>query len=342
MELQFHSNEDGNVRKMTLIENKPIYMMDFMGCIQYIATFKEYLAFENSNIVHIFHLLNDGIFTDEFKIEMRDKIEPNKNLKYVFENTNVEFVSSNNCFEREQHINLEYAKRQLEWMNDKLQMASQNLKLHLDYIFDFEEGSVIETFHAKWEPTFLLLCLFRENHCISSLTLNVYTNNRNSSTLTMDSKTNKLDERKGYNTLLRAVAIIISKHLDERIYQIESEAINAISAYTMICKFNAIAQNVYEGEETIDYCSLSKSKEKRMEELTNQINENMNFYSMGLITYLELTDANVDNAKRIFEEWIDKTKAVINGGLKKRARKKSKIKFTPKSKAKSKQKTRKA
>ena len=71
---------------------------------------------------------------------------------------------------------------------------------------------------------YLILCLYHNDKCISSITLK----NKDKSTIEIDSRTNDK-----YNTLLRAIVVMISSYIicnGEQIKKIYSIAANPISA----------------------------------------------------------------------------------------------------------------
>jgi hypothetical protein len=109
---------------------------------------------------------------------------------------------------------------------------------------------------------------------------------------TIDSKTNERYEGRKFNTLLRAVAIIISKSLNESAERLTSSAANIISALLMIKRFNAVSQ---EGD--ISKSAISPEK------LDKVINDYFDHHG-GIETYVELNEVNIANATAVFHETI--------------------------------------
>ena len=133
----------------------------------------------------------------------------------------------------------------------------------------------------------LLLCLMHGNECVSSITID------GDKTIRIDSKTNKLYENRKFNTLLRAVAIIISKGLSESAEQLTSDAANIISALLMIKRFNAVS---LEGD--ISKFTISPEKlDKVIKDYFHQHNDSME-------TMVELNEENIANATTVFHETI--------------------------------------
>ncbi len=92
----------------------------------------------------------------------------------------------------------------------------------------------------------------------------------------------------------------------------------------MICKFGATIQDAYNDNETPNTIDCSNPNIYR--QLEKQIEDNMNFYSMGLITYLDITNASVETARKVLDEWMQKKQNKISGGFKTKAKGKRKTK----------------
>lgn len=146
----------------------------------------------------------------------------------------------------------------------------------------------------------IVLCLFTGSDCVSSITINL--DDDNLSNLSIDSKTNTRYEGRKFNTLLRAVLIIISKSISDHVQQITSSAINEISATLMIKRFNAVSRT-----------GLSKDT-PQIDEMIKTVFSQPPF---GMETYVELNEVNIANAARVFDETIKRMNCgPLQGGMK--------------------------
>jgi len=131
-------------------------------------------------------------------------------------------------------LNLDKAKTKLIELNAFLQQKCSNLSLYLDYVYNHKTDSTLELYEGLNEeysdgPYLLVLCLYNDNHCISSITITI-----DGIELSIDSRTHTDYERRKYNILLRSIIIIISKYLSSDITYIKSVAINPASAYILM------------------------------------------------------------------------------------------------------------
>jgi hypothetical protein len=136
--------------------------------------------------------------------------------------------------------------------------------------------------------------------------------------VSIDSKTNESYEGRKFNTLLRAVAIIISKSLNERVERLVSDALNPISAKLMIKYFNAVVTK-YEGEDEGLIISKSTVAPENLDKTISDYFENG-----GMETSVELNPENIANATAVFHETIKHDRFNCNplkGGSKKYIRK---------------------
>ena len=146
----------------------------------------------------------------------------------------------------------------------------------------------------------IVLCLFTGNNCVSSITINI-----TRSEMTIDSRTNAQYEGRKFNTLLRAVAIIVSKSLNERAERLVSSAVNVVSALLMIKRFNAVLRNRDISSKTVPPEKLDK------------VIKDYFAHHEGMETYVELNEENIANAMDVFHKTIDR---MLKGGKKKYTR----------------------
>jgi len=157
------------------------------------------------------------------------------------------------------NLNLNDAEKKLIELNKSLQEKCSNLSLYLDYVYNHKTDSTLELYEdLKKEysvgPYLLVLCLYYDNHCISSITIKI-----DGRELVIYSRTHTDYERRKYNILLRSIIIILSEHISKDIKYIISNAINQGSVYMMMQYFGGkLYYNPYDdGENERDFLSFS-------------------------------------------------------------------------------------
>lgn len=328
--IEYNENSFAEIQEVTTVNNKKIYKINLYGCLNYISVdeYVVYISIKNADTIHIFNLKDDGFFPDDLKKQIKDNINniktlvlssPKRVVRYIHRliTDKIDNLKAVYYYTCSKVINLDAAKEYVNILNEELNRTCPNFRINLDYIFNLPAHSIINTYDnlLSGGESALLLCLFHNNQCVSSLTLRIGTN------ISMDSKTNPIYEGRKFNKLLRAVLIIIAKLIDKNIHYVLSDAINPISAYLMINSFNATATN--ENNEKI-----TKSK---FEDIETEFKT-----SKFLFLEVQLTDENIQKARQVF----DKTVANINcsepetntvsdtiGGNKQRKRKRTKKKI---------------
>jgi hypothetical protein len=185
-------------------------------------------------------------------------------------------------------------------LNDRMQPYCPDFHLMIDNITSFPENSTVAMYHDgvpnSWLHPSIVLCLFTGNHCVSSITMKMFATEHGFG-LSIDSKTDEQYEGRKFNTLLRAVAIIISKSLSESIVVFDSYAVNWISAYIMINHFNAVSvrESININKDTLD---LVKALKEYFRD------------KFVMDTRVELNEENIANATTVF----DKTIRMMNCG----------------------------
>ena len=132
----------------------------------------------------------------------------------------------------------------------------------------------------------LLLCIFVNNVCVSSLTIE-YENNA----IIYESKTKKEYENNKLNKLLRSVLIIISKQLYPDAESVDSDAVNPTSYWLMKKYFNAIARNT--SGKAIDLKTYEDIKNYMEAKMLNVISSSV-----------DLSEVNIAKAESVFENII--------------------------------------
>jgi hypothetical protein len=283
-----------------------------------------FIATKHDDVIHIFNLKQDRVFPDEFKEYIKqirgtindffeDSISIGESIR-LWRNINDNshnFAIIRQCSECQGNplIDLSNAKRIVDQLNTAIQPTCPGFHLHIDYITSFPADSVVSLFsdiplNSYFQPQ-IVLCLFTGNDCVSSITINV-----TRTEITIDSQTNELYEGRKFNTLLRAIVIIISKILNERAKLFVSIATNPISALLMIKRFNAVLRDG-------DISSKTVSPEKLDQVVKHHIRQHA-----LMETCVELNEANIANATTVFHETIPRMNCgPLKGGKKKYTRK---------------------
>ena len=288
----------------------------------------KFIALYHDGVIHIFNLETDMKFPDDFKAyiesvkdklikyfdftykssidhtrEIKKQISDYKTARELQEQiindgeNKYEFVpigpGSDNYDQREE-FDLSNAKRQIEELNVSLKVTCPDFYLCIDYLTSFPDNSNIRLYtgmrkylNSLYTYSGIVLCLFTGNECVSSIDMSFTSYSLHS--LYIDSITSDRYERRKFNKLLRAVAIIISKEINEKIDTLKSIAQNSLSAQIMINSFNA---QCYDKQDNL----ISKFTNAHL--IPRVLNIPL------LTTYVQLTPENIENAKRVFMEII--------------------------------------
>ena len=307
----FSANNVLNIQKLTNVNGKNIYQIDMGDCLRYISPENSpvYIGIIYNDILHIFNLIEDGEFPDDFKVlfknidEAKVRILSGK-LRTADSNRIMTHLSYIQNFHCSKLINLEIAKAVINDLNVELNKTCPNFKINIDYIFNLAEPSFVTSF-LPHNPYTLLLCLFNDNNCVSSLTIKF--DLMDIRKMEFDSRTDIRYEGRKFTKLLISVIIIIAKALDERKQFIKIEAINPIIAYLMIKSFNAISTN-NAGETILD-------KTLSFEDIKSTIEVQPN---KSVFSTVDLNDTNIQNAHDVFNSTIESINCgpIAGGNLK--------------------------
>ena len=118
-------------------------------------------------------------------------------------------------------------------INPSLSKSCRDMAVHL--VLDHQVNQKQALFHTPSNTLYLVLCLFRKKKCLSSITFQFLP-----STILIESKTLPSEENKTYNTLLRAITILIADKMlvrNQPIQSIVSQPIHWVSAWLLSSKF---------------------------------------------------------------------------------------------------------
>lgn len=204
----------------------------------------------------------------------------------------------------EEEIDLRLAKEAVNNINKHLEEFNKktgcNYKLDINYFNQMDENAKITAHHELHDKT-LLLCAFNNDVCVSSIIIDYY-----AGFITIFSHTKKEREGNKLNKLLRAVIIIIARTIYSDAEYILSDSVNPTSAYLMMKYFNAKGHD--------DMMKFSTYKE-----FGDYIEKHR-----ALEVTIELNEANIKNAKTVFDETINELTCVEKKGGRKRSKKNKK------------------
>ena len=133
-------------------------------------------------------------------------------------------------------LDLTVAQTKITELNYLLHEKCPNLHLHLDFVRNLP--GTLTRYTTVVGPTTrargdrLLLCLYKGNQCISSIEINLFFHGE----ITMNSRTERQEEGKKYNKMLRAVVMMVGG-LIPGITKLHSVAENPISAWLLVDNF---------------------------------------------------------------------------------------------------------
>lgn len=333
MDIVYSSTKLLNIRPLTVVNGNACYEIEvkdkecpfkhkFMCTLQ--ST--KFIAMIHAGNLHIFNLMQDGMFPEDFRSYIdanREHLIKILNLSGVRRNKSLREFNTNNPHDlaiitpnsppSDQFLDLTVAKGIIHALNIELQPTCPGFYLHIDYLTSFPMGSTVSMFSEWWLNYFirppLLLCLMHGNECVSSIKMKV--REREIIDINIDSKTNERYEGRKFNTLLRAVAIMISKGLSKSAEELTSVAMNKISARLMITLFNATR---------LDKTAI---KYKTIDELNKIIDDDFSVHG-GTETHVELNEGNIARATHVFHETIARMNCTLLAGGLKRTKKQRK------------------
>jgi hypothetical protein len=301
----FKPSGEFTTQKITTVNRQNVYRVILDDCPRYLSINPniEYIGLIYNDKFHVFKL-TDGEIPEDFQSHFSNLDEEKINIfsgKLIKENsweikkeiTNLFKLIPNFLFMYRYDFNikcirfrnLDTAKQIITVLNADLHHTCPNFSLNIDYVFNLPDPSFITAFSLPAYASTLLLCLFIDNNCVSSLEVEI-DKHRN---LTISSRTDKPYQERKFNKLLRAVIIIIARAIEPEMKNVMSEAVTDTSAYLMIHSFNA----VYEDDKIII------DKNSTFDEVTAALNE-----LLSITSGVALTDENVQNAVAVFNETL--------------------------------------
>ena len=193
------------------------------------------------------------------------------------------------------------AQTKITELNGHLQKKCPNLRLRLDFVKNL--SGTVTRYSRVVGPTTrtrgkrLILCLYKDDSkCISSIEMNVFFGNE----FTINSRTDKEEEGKKYNKMLRAVVMLVGG-LIPGINHLHSVAENPISAWLLIHNF----QVEYDTIGNDDFFNYLRNGNMDINNLSRE--QIFAFYGCGIRSRAEDIHAYSEGQRRSPSEYADKT-----------------------------------
>jgi hypothetical protein len=325
----FSNKNEFDIKVGTIVNDSYIVQIKIGSCFSYITPTEPFIGIIINGKFHIFNLTDHDDFPESLRTELREnkifiqnlilsessrtsKNDLQTNLKILeishklnYNISNFEYIITPICPDI---IDLDLAKKEIDQLNKllKCDYLSKNT-ISIDYIFNLKNESITPTNQDKYN---LILCLFNDKTCVSSITISQMENYNGTKELMIDSNTNDEYEGRKFNKLLRAVAIIIAKKLDDQNKFVVSNAVNPISLHLMTKYFNAVAYDENDNE---------ISNLKTFTDIKKYIDENG-----GAFPKVSLTPENIEIARNVFNEIAKNNYTCMKGGKYKTRQKKTK------------------
>lgn len=233
------------------------------------------------------------------------------------------------------------AKEKVAILNTELQKKCKNLSLELGFHAEFKNRPNVSIYENMKNPQ-IILCLNLGTQCVSSIACKITKKTRS---MEISSKTHESHEGKKYNTLMRAVILLVASSIEYKVsmkssksrgksksktkksngqYQktvnkIISRSINPISTLLLVKYFNAHNDDFeeYLDENEIDKRKLTLEEVKEFqqevdtEDMTSSeelaFMENNDSYGEPLLLTVKLTDADtMKTIKDTFDSTLSK------------------------------------
>jgi hypothetical protein len=335
MEIVYSSTELLKIRKTTTVNGNDCYelLTHENDPVKYVFTPRStvFIAVKHAGNIHIFNLKRDGVFPAEFT-QYIDAIKSPQLEPFFNEKTSVhdvfdlhkaindnphKFAVIHAGYRCTEMMDLTNAKTKIDELNAVLKAVCPAFYLNLDYITAFPENSDASLYFDIYVNSYfcpkIMLCLFtgiKKQKCVSSITFNRASDDE----MSINSRTDSLYEGRKFNILLRAVAIIVARHIMHTTQIVTSNAENVISAFIMIKWFNAVSNRVaiLPSDQLYDTLASYFTTNARLE------------------THVDLNEVNTANATRVFHETIPRMNCKPLAGGKRKTMKPMKTRKTMK------------
>jgi len=313
MNIVYSSTKLLNIRPLTVVNGNACYEITDNDEVQHVFTPRStvFIAVKHAGNIHIFNVKNDGVFPDKFKRYI-DAIASTKLEPFFNETTSVHtsfdlhniindnnprhFAVINKGHRCPEMMDLTHAQTIVRELNESLKSKCPDFYLNLDYITSFPKNSHASLYYDIYVNSYfcpkIILCLFTKVNKIQKCVSSIAFNRMSDDEMSISSRTDTSYEGRKFNILLRAVSILISKHIMQTTETLISNAENVISAFIMLKWFNAMKINAMNQRVQMPHDDLFNTLERYF-----QTNKRME-------THVVLNDANIANASRVFHETI--------------------------------------
>ena len=233
------------------------------------------------------------------------------------------------------------AKEKVAILNAELQKKCKNLSLELGFHAEFKNRPNVSIYENMKNPQ-IILCLNLGTQCVSSIACKITKSTRS---MEISSKTHESHEGKKYNTLMRAVILLVASSIEYKVSmkssksrgksksktkkatgntkktvnKVISRSINPISTLLLVKYFNATNDDFeeYLEENEIDKRKLTLEEVKEFQEEVDTEDmtsseelafmENNDSYGEPLLLTVKLTDADtMKTIKDTFDSTLSK------------------------------------
>jgi hypothetical protein len=292
--------DDYNIKLIKKNDSYSIYNISYENnCEQYfyVPYNKNFLLYElDKNKYILFNLNNDDDTIPDEIYDICNKVVASSSSVYLvisrLKNYENIIINTKKCH-KPLYNDYTWQKVQdkMNELNNLITKKCNNLYMKIDYVYNLP-GHIIS--YSDWtkflDIDLVLLCLYNENQCVSSIEFD-----KNGDISQISSKTEKDYEGRKYNKLLRGAAIILAKELG--LSKLSSYAINPVSAWLLMSYYNAI---VIDNE---DFDKYMVGKTLSLDILKQYIPSSGEKFSLNLD--IQLDEINVNKAYEEFNKLVD-------------------------------------
>jgi len=305
-----HLLQDIELHKTNEINGNSIYQTYLDGCYYHFYNNKQlaYLLFIRNDNYYIMKFNGEPFNDDDVTVtnESDTILQSNDNIvikRSKLKKLNVLLVNGNNICHKE--ADLSKAKQKISQLNTLLKQKCNGLDLQIDYLYNMHPPQNKLVSHGNGNnPYSLILCLFNDSGCISSIEITIDDN-----VMLINSKTEREYENNRYNKLLRCVVIIISPLLvmGEDII-VRSLAINPISAYLLIKYFGGTVPDIDDNKVLLSFFKDNNISVGSSMELDSLMRYTASEFM--LVVDILVNETNSQNAIIMFNKTVNELRCV--------------------------------
>jgi hypothetical protein len=297
-----HQSHLFELEKINELNGDSIYRIRINGCYYYFyGSHKKYVLTLINDDYHMLKLDESQRDLDQKVMRRIEELLPINTMKDKYALINffndldvgILYFKHREC---PKSLDLTNAKTTLLELNALLQKKCHNLSLHLDYVYNqHPPTNRLVSYHN--DPSSLILCLYNEFGCISSIMITI-----DDASIMIDSETDSSFSGRKYNKLVRCTVIILSLLLSKHIKRVTSHSINPISAYLSVKYFSGVVSQ--SDDVNIDFFDFLQQNGLEITPLTDYFRLFDLYKQLGdrfeLMVHIELTQDAIENAERAF------------------------------------------